>query len=574
MFNGPPQVMPTKTQPGPVPGLVDSVYDANAIADRRARPWRPIEHLSLSSPLTVAAFLFFGGVCSVLMGADANWDLRNYHFYNPWAWWHGKTFVDLAPAQVQSYYNPLLDLPFFALIQSNLTTVAVCFLMGFPFALGVYFLARIGKIATEEMRSRVPLIVVVSAVILAIMGAAGRSQIGSTMNEWSTSALVLAALFILLRSATSKKLVTPRAAIFSALLLGAATGLKLTASVFAFATFAALAVWLVTRHCRLRELILFSCAGVVGFLATYAFWGLELWSHFRNPFFAYFNALFRSPFWEPVNFADVRFFPKSPLEWIIRPVRLARTNQLATEVPMRDPRFLLLAVLGILAVVNHLARRFVHGKPSTPPPRGVPTIAFLSVFVAVSYVGWLKTFSIYRYTIPIESVGSFLVAVGLWRLLVRVRLGSLSFAFCCLAILAWTRSPDWGRLRVHRGAFFQVTAPTLPHSSMVLILNEEPVSYLVPFFGADPLIVRPVANFAKPWMTNELQRQMRASVRAHAGPIFELQVPGVTHDDRQVVLAQYELIQAEGSCAAIRSNFEPRPLQLCRLVRASESTLR
>jgi hypothetical protein len=69
-------------------------------------------------------------------------------------------------------------------------------------------------------------------------------------------------------------------------------------------------------------------------------------------------------------------------------------------------------------------------------------------------------------------------------------------------------------------------------------------------------------------MTNELQQQMRASVRAQAGPIFELQVSGVTHEDRQSALAQYELVQDGGSCAVIRSNLESETLRLCRLVRA------
>src|SRR6185295_15755298 len=157
-----------------------------------------------------------------------------------------------------------------------------------------------------------------------------------------------------------------------------------------------------------------------------------------------------------------------------------------------DPRLFLLATVGILLLAIDLPKRFARGKPSTTTTTsgGVPAIAFLSVFVAISFVAWLKTFSIYRYTIPIESVGSLLVAVGMWRLLVRFGLGTWAFAFCSLVIVARTRPPDWGRLRVHRGAFFQVMAPTLPRNSMILILNEEPLGYLVPFFSGDPVIVR------------------------------------------------------------------------------------
>ncbi len=58
------------------------------------------------------------GLGSLALGQDANWDLRNYHFYNPWAWLHGRATLDLAAAQIQSYFNPLVDLVPYALIRS------------------------------------------------------------------------------------------------------------------------------------------------------------------------------------------------------------------------------------------------------------------------------------------------------------------------------------------------------------------------------------------------------------------------------------------------------------------------
>ena len=98
----------------------------------------------------VAAALLFGGFASLLRGVDTNWDLRNYHFYNPWAWLNGRLTFDYAPAQVQSYYSPLLDLPFFALVQAHLPAFAITFLMGFPFGLAVYFFVRIARYATVD----------------------------------------------------------------------------------------------------------------------------------------------------------------------------------------------------------------------------------------------------------------------------------------------------------------------------------------------------------------------------------------------------------------------------------------
>jgi hypothetical protein len=48
------------------------------------------------------------GLYSLWLGADANWDLYNYHLYNAFAWLHGKLQTDLAPAGLQSYFNPLI----------------------------------------------------------------------------------------------------------------------------------------------------------------------------------------------------------------------------------------------------------------------------------------------------------------------------------------------------------------------------------------------------------------------------------------------------------------------------------
>ena len=43
-----------------------------------------------SDVVLLGAFLAASGAGSLLLGQDANWDLQNYHYYNAWAWWHGR----------------------------------------------------------------------------------------------------------------------------------------------------------------------------------------------------------------------------------------------------------------------------------------------------------------------------------------------------------------------------------------------------------------------------------------------------------------------------------------------------
>ena len=74
----------------------------------------------------VEAVAILAGACllSFIYMPDNNWDLRNYHLYNAFAWLDGRVSRDLFAAGYQSYFNPLLDLPYYVL--------SVQLLPGFP----------------------------------------------------------------------------------------------------------------------------------------------------------------------------------------------------------------------------------------------------------------------------------------------------------------------------------------------------------------------------------------------------------------------------------------------------------
>ncbi len=79
---------------------------------RRTRRW-------LDAAFLVACVAVSSAV-SIALGQDANWDLQNYHFYGPWALLEGRAFgCDIAAAQLQTYLNPLLDLPFYAMVAAD-----------------------------------------------------------------------------------------------------------------------------------------------------------------------------------------------------------------------------------------------------------------------------------------------------------------------------------------------------------------------------------------------------------------------------------------------------------------------
>src|SRR4051812_35319164 len=84
------------------------------------------------------------GILSVKLGQDTNWDLLNYHLYNPYAYLTGRINYDLAPAGLQTYFNPSIDILYYQAINSWNPKV-LAFILGFIHGLNFIVLYGICK---------------------------------------------------------------------------------------------------------------------------------------------------------------------------------------------------------------------------------------------------------------------------------------------------------------------------------------------------------------------------------------------------------------------------------------------
>jgi hypothetical protein len=520
-----------------------------------------------------AAALLFGGVASLLRGTDTNWDLRNYHFYNPWAWWNGRLDWDYAPAQVQSYYSPLLDVPFFALVSAHLPSFAITFLMGIPFGVAVWFFARTARLAVDDLGVERKALALSAILVVALTGAAGLSQIGSTMNEWTTAALVLAALGLVVRAVRGTQAPGRWPFGFAGLLCGIATGLKMTAAIYAVSLAGACIVCFRRRPGYVRNVIAFAAAAATGFIVAYGYWGVVLWERFRNPFFPYFNGLFLSEYWEPRSFFDAKFHPKTLLGWITLPFGLAERNRLASEGDLRDPRLALLCVFALVLAASLLREARASGERFATALRRAmpPSVRVLAVFAGISYIVWLAVFTIYRYAIPLEVTASLLLVLAMRSAFAGAARRDVLVATMALLAVAVTAPPHWGRSRVHAGLYFDVSVPAIPPDSLLLTMTGQPFGYLVPFLPAGVRVIAPFSNFTSPLQDNRMQREMAALIAAQLGPLFAIRYLDTTDVMEEVTMAAYGLRRDDDGCQRIRSNLEgDRPLGVCPLYRRGQ----
>src|SRR5262249_18399516 len=134
---------------------------------------------------------------ALFLGQDANWDLRNYHWYNAYALLNGRYALDLLPSQTPYFYNPVLDVPFYLLathVPARIAGFALGFVQGLNFVL--LFMLAYASLVIANPRHKV----IVSALLAALgmLGGGGIALLGTTFYDNVTSlGLFLSALLVI-----------------------------------------------------------------------------------------------------------------------------------------------------------------------------------------------------------------------------------------------------------------------------------------------------------------------------------------------------------------------------------------
>lgn len=348
-------------------------------------------------------WIYWPALCGVsfFLGKDLNWDLLNYHFYAPFALLNWRFDQDFFAASVQSYLNPLLDLPFYLLARSGAPDWAVSSGMCAIHAVNLLLLRRIarsvlvfgGGISTGSV------LWVELAVLLGGMAPLFLSQIGSSLVDVLWSIPCLAAVSLWLQAAPAHRRLADSFLI--GFLSGVAVGLKMTAVYFALGLF--LTEMLMSARTRSRHdanvLALHVLGGVLGVALSYGWWGWVLWSHYGSPVFPFFNDLVGAPYFPLEPLLNARFQPAGVWQMLRFPVDVLLADKRPyVEKSVPDIRFLLMMVLGVMALTKLVRRR--HGQAQGPGRLFQPG-AQLLLFVSIYYVMWLKGSANGRYAMPL-----------------------------------------------------------------------------------------------------------------------------------------------------------------------------
>lgn len=487
-------------------------------------------------------------LASVLIGMDANWDLRNYHLYNVHAWL-GERSSDIAPAQIQTWHNPLLDVPLYLLVRSSLSLVWASLWLTVPNMVALAGLLRIQRLLSPVSTTRGSQLLL---ALLALTGAASLSTLGSSMNDSFVAASMLWALALVLDHDTSTVF---RRWLFAGLLAGAMTGLKL-AAVFYCIGFIAAALLSGGLRDRVRQISGLAVGGASGFALTYGYWAWYLFKRTGNPAFPYYNELFRSPWVLAEPYSDLRFRVETFGDALQVPVTLLQKTQEFCEISMSDPR--LLAGLLSLATLGALHLRRAKGRTG----EGRRLLLILTFFVT-SMLVWALQFGIYRYLIALEMLACTLVMVALQQL-PRWRIPAMLIV--ALLITADTRRPNWGRLHDYGARYGMTTAPIEP-GGLVLIARGAPIAYVTLALPDDTRVVAVSNTIVKPEECTQLQARARQAVLDPGRPVWLLSEQLADAATDIALLERRYGLAANGMCRPVATTLG-QPV-LCPLRRAT-----
>ncbi len=496
-------------------------------------------------------------VLAVGHGQTASWDLRNYHLYSPWAWLHGRAALDVIPAQVQSYFNPLLHVPIWW-GTTKLHPMLFTFVLGLIQAANAIplFIIALRLLPHSPQSGRLAL--AFACTVVGVTGASQMGELGSTQGDNLVSLPVLAAIAVLLR-ARNEEHVGGRSAAIAGILLGAATGLKPTCFPVALGVAAMVANGPLAQAGR--NLLVFGAAGLVGLLATAGPWMLHLWGEYSNPVYPMLANWFDSEFAAPDDAHDARWQPSGWLQTLFYPFAWTFDWRITSELRFRDLRVPIAFALGLFVVA---ARRHAlrDGRQWTA----------LLVAIATTYLAWLMLFGYYRYLVVIEMLAP-VVAIGL---LVRAapvwpRVDLVAWIMLALMLVS-TNPPDWGVAPRYGERFLDVRWTTLSPDSdqMILIAGYAPLSSLALALPDTTSVVRVQSNFhgglRAPF---ELDRRVAAAIDRHPGSLLALIESG-DGGLRVDPWKRYGLKLDAGGCTRVNINLarshEP-PVLLCPVLR-------
>lgn len=343
-------------------------------------------------------------VLNFLIFPDFDW--LNYRFYNCWAFLTGRLSQDFIVSNFRTCINPLIDIPdYFLLFKLNNHPYFFIFISILD---STFFIFLVYKIAYEFLNNK---FAVLFSVAYIAASPVMMLQMSFDQNDIKIAVLCLLAFYLILKNIFlnySKKRNWMIA--LAGLIIGAALGFKLTAVVYAVSLSLIMLILYRKIDKPFKTLFYFLSGIVIAFLIIDGFWLYLCYKIYHNPFFPYFNDIFKSEYADSIKLLDKDYShlqPRSLQEFIFYPFFKNFADRLfGTDNFSWDPRYAI-NFTAVLFIAVFCIQSFLSSKKIDIDFLKVNNFNFILLLVLFSIIPYyvnLVFFCTYRYIVANSAV--------------------------------------------------------------------------------------------------------------------------------------------------------------------------
>ncbi|WP_374587644.1 glycosyltransferase family 87 protein [Ideonella dechloratans] len=462
-------------------------------------------------------------IWALYAGKDLNSDFLHYHLYAGLNAWHSRIGQDFMAAGSQSYFNPYAFVLPYALIQANLPAWVIGLILAFIQSINLWICYLLACRLIPEYQKSYHAYGRLIACGMAALNPLMLSQLGTTYIDITTSIPVLGGLLFALGEPQRQG--HDRRLLIAGLLMGIATGLKLSNAIFGLSLLVALPIlqWQTGRAVA-RAATIYVAGGAIGFILVDGYWASLLARNLQNPIFPFFNGIFGSDALPTIAARHGRFPIHSIWEALLMPIAMTSPAKgVYTELPLPDWRYAIL-FLSTIAFVSGLLWNKCKGVNPRGENNNPENLAGVTLFFLVGWSLWLITSANGRYMLPLSYLAGVLIVSQLSNLL-----GSrFRFAGYLVAILALVQLTTFNTSSSFRFAsgpwgnkWMTVWVPNSMKNSPHLFVETDLVSnaWIAPYVHPDSSLVQVVGQQAL-GLNGPGSKQLKQLLTAHAGSIY------------------------------------------------------